>query len=119
MRVMITAVAITCLAVLLPLRGASKSDISGNWHFVLQTEGGEREREATFQQDGKKVTGKWADADVQGTFEDGKLNLEFPMTSEEAGKGTLTIKGQLAEDSLTGTWEFQTYSGTFKATRAQ
>jgi hypothetical protein len=115
----ILVAAMMCLILLSPLGAASKTDVSGKWHFVLQTEGGEREREATFQQDGKKVTGKWADADVQGSFDDGKLDLEFPMTSEEAGKGTLKIKGQLAEDSLTGTWEFQEYSGTFKATRAQ
>lgn len=119
MKFMIIAAAMVCVAILLPLHAAPKTDISGKWHFVLETEGGDQEREATFQQDGKKVTGKWADADVQGTFEDGKLNLEFPMTTEEVGKGTLTIKGQLAEDSLTGTWEFQSYSGTFKATRAQ
>ena len=119
MRYILAAAALMCLTFLSPVSAASKTDISGKWHFVLQTEGGEREREATFQQDGKKVTGKWADADVQGSFDDGKLDLEFPMTSEEAGKGTLKIKGQLAQDSLTGTWEFQEYSGTFKATRAQ
>jgi hypothetical protein len=118
-RLMIAVVATMCAAVMFPLSAATKTDISGKWHFILQTEGGDREREATFQQDGKKVTGKWADADVQGMFEAGKLDLEFPMTSEEIGKGTMTIKGQLTEDSLTGTWEFQSYSGTFKATRAQ
>ncbi|MBV9302965.1 MAG: hypothetical protein JOY62_16050 [Acidobacteriaceae bacterium] len=97
----------------------SKTDISGKWHFVLQTEGGERDRDANFQQDGKKVSGKWADADVQGTFDNGKLDLEFPIKSEEAGEGTLKLKGELTEDSLNGTWEFQVYSGTFKATRVQ
>ena len=117
MRFMIAAVAVICLAVLIPVSAAPKNDVSGKWHFVLETEGGDRDREATFQQDGNKVTGKWADADVQGTFDDGKLDLEFPMTSEEVGQGTLKIKGQLVQDSLTGTWEFQSYSGTFKATR--
>ncbi len=119
MRLIIAAAAVLCVSVLLPLHGAPKTGISGKWHFVLQTEGGDRDREATFQQDGNKVTGKWADADVRGTFEDGKLDLAFPMTTEEVGEGTLKIKGQLADDSLTGTWEFQSYSGTFKATRAQ
>ncbi len=119
MRFLIAAAAMLCVSVLLPLRAAPKTDISGKWHFVLQTEGGDREREATFQQEGTKVTGKWADADVRGTIENGKLDLAFPMTTEEVGEGTLKIKGQLAEDSLTGTWEFQSYSGTFKATRAQ
>jgi hypothetical protein len=64
------------------------------------------------------VTGKWDKSDVKGTFTDGKLNLEFPINSEEAGPGTLKIKGDLANDALTGTWEFQEYNGTFKATRA-
>jgi hypothetical protein len=119
MRYILAAAAMMCLTLLVPASAAPKAGVSGKWHFVLQTEGGDREREATFQQDGKTVTGKWADADVQGTFDDGKLDLEFAVISEEAGKGTLKIKGQLAEDSLTGTWEFQEYSGTFKATRAQ
>ena len=119
MKYIMAAAAMACLALLSPVSAASKLDVSGKWHFVLQTEGGEREREATFQQDGQKVTGKWDNADVQGTLEDGKLDLEFPITTEEAGKGTLKIKGQLAADSLTGTWEFQEYNGTFKATRAQ
>src|SRR5207248_2115533 len=111
--------AVACLALASPLGAAPKAEISGKWHFVLQTEGGDREREAIFQQQGNKVTGKWDDADVQGTFDDGKLDLEFPVMTEEVGKGTLKIKGQAAEDSLTGTWEFQSYSGSFKATREQ
>ena len=119
MKYFMIAVAMACLTLLSPVSAASKLDVSGKWHFVLQTEGGEREREATFQQDGQKVTGKWDDADVQGTFDDGKLDLAFPITTEESGKGTLKIKGQLTADSLAGTWEFQEYSGTFKATRAQ
>ena len=41
------------------------------------------------------------------------------MTSDEVGKGTLTIKGKLADDKLTGSWSFQTYDGTFQATRAK
>lgn len=114
--IMVTA-AIAFLAVVSPASSAPAADISGKWHFVLQTEGGDREREATLQQAGKKVTGKWENADVQGTFDDGKLDLEFPVTTEEVGKGTLILKGQATEDSLTGTWEFQSYSGTFKATR--
>ena len=117
MKWILAVAAMAFLAPLSPVSAAPKADVSGKWHFVLQTEGGDREREATFQQQGKKVTGKWDDADVQGTFDDGKLDLEFPVMTEEVGKGTLKISGQAAEDSLTGTWEFQSYSGTFKATR--
>ncbi len=50
--------------------------------FRVSDGDGERNFDATFQQDGEKVTGKWMDADVQGTFADGKLNLEFPFNSE-------------------------------------
>lgn len=117
MKCMMAMAAMACLALLPPVSAATKAEISGKWHFVLQTEGGDREREATFQQTGNKVTGKWDDADVQGTFDDGKLDLEFPVTTQEVGEGTLILKGQAAADSLTGTWEFQSYSGTFKATR--
>jgi hypothetical protein len=102
----------------IPKSHAQASSISGKWHFVLETEGGERDVDADFQQQAEKVTGTWDKAKVQGTFAGGKLNLEFPIESEEAGPGTLTLKGQLEGEALTGTWAFQTYDGKFKATRA-
>lgn len=102
----------------IPKSKAQTNNISGKWHFVLETEGGERDIDADFQQQAEKVTGTWDKAKVQGTFADGKLNLEFPIESEEAGPGTLTLKGQVEGEALTGTWAFQTYDGKFKATRA-
>jgi hypothetical protein len=94
--------------------------VAGKWHFVLDTEGGDREVESVLQQDGDQVIGKWGPGDVKGTFTEGKLNLEFPMTSEEAGPGTMKIKGLLAaDDSLSGDWAFNEYAGTFKATRVK
>jgi len=100
---------------------AAAGDVSGKWQFVLNTEGGDRNAAANFQVDGEKVSGKWGDAnaDVAGTWSDGKLDLAFPYNSDEAGPGTLKIKGKMEGDALTGTWEFQEYSGTFKATRPQ
>jgi len=99
---------------------AQAGDVSGKWHFVFQTQDGTREFDATFQQEGDKITGKWANsADVKGTFSGGKLSLEFPATSDEVGPGTLKIDGELSGDSLTGNWSFQSYDGTFKATRSK
>jgi hypothetical protein len=108
-------------ALLIPIGAAQEAhtyaSVAGKWHFVFQTEGGERIFEPVFQQDGEQVTGKWGNGDVKGTFTDGKLNLEFPVTSEEAGPGTLKVKGQLADDALAGDWSFNEYAGSFKATR--
>ena len=93
------------------------ANVSGKWHFVLDTEGGDRIVEPTFQQDGENVTGKWDKNDVKGTFIDGKLNLDFHLDSDEAGPGTMKIVAVLANDALTGDWSFEQYSGKFKATR--
>lgn len=94
------------------------ADVTGKWHFVFQTDDGTREFDATFQQDGDKITGKWGGTgDIKGTFSGGKLSLEFPYNSDEVGPGTLKISGSLADDVLTGNWSFQTYDGAFKATR--
>ncbi|MGA8028222.1 MAG: hypothetical protein WB992_13855 [Bryobacteraceae bacterium] len=119
MMTMLAAALPLCLAVPMGMAQARTADISGTWHFVLQTDGGERVSEPTFQQNGDKVTGKWGTADVKGTFSDGKLNLEFPYNSDEAGAGKLKINGQLDGDVLTGEWGFQEYSGKFKATRSK
>lgn len=121
MSVFRNAVWITMLAVftiVLPHRSTAQSaSIAGKWHFVVETEGGERTVDPVFQLDGERVTGKWDTADVKGTFSGGKLDLAFPYNSEEAGEGTLKIKGELKGDTLTGTWEFEGYTGSYKATR--
>ncbi len=92
--------------------------IAGKWHFVLDTPGGDRPSDADFKLDGTQVTGKYGEADAKGTFSDGKLNLEFPVDTAEAGSGVLKIKGTLDGDTITGDWAFSDYSGSFKATRA-
>jgi len=115
------SVSLVLAALLLPLTASGSGDITGKWSFLLNTDGGDRTAPATFQLDGQKVTGKWGDAnaDVAGTFADGKLDLAFPYNSDEVGPGTMKIKGTLEADAINGTWEFQDYNGTFKATRPQ
>ena len=116
---------LTGSALIVPFSAAQDSKappaptVTGKWHFVLDTESGDRVFEPIFQQTGDQVTGKWGDGDVKGTFSDGKLNLEFPVNSEEAGPGTLKIKGLLADEALSGDWAFNEYAGTFKATRVK
>ncbi|MGA7414335.1 MAG: hypothetical protein WBW33_27950 [Bryobacteraceae bacterium] len=107
-----------CLTLGLQTAVAADPDVTGKWHFVLDTPGGDREVDADFVVDGGKVTGKWGTSDITGTWADGKLALAFSMTSEEAGEtSTMKITGKLDNDALTGDWEFSSYSGTYKATR--
>jgi hypothetical protein len=96
------------------------SAIDGKWHFVLDTPGGDRDMEAEFAVDADgKVTGKFGDTDVAGTFKDGHLALNFQLTSEESGEtAAMKIDGKLDDTAaLAGTWEFSSYNGTFKASR--
>jgi hypothetical protein len=121
-RKLIAFAGVLALLIALPLMAAAAAaGIEGKWTFVLNTEGGDRTAAGEFKLDGQKVTGKWGDAsaDVAGAFADGKLDLSFPYNSDEIGPGTMKIKGELAGDTITGTWEFQDYNGAFKATRAQ
>jgi hypothetical protein len=111
--------ALSVCAVLMnaPRASAGDPDVTGKWHFVLDTPGGDRESDAEFLVDGGKVTGKYGKADVAGTFKEGKIDLAFTIDTEEAGSGTLKIVGAIDGDAITGNWEFTEYNGTFKATR--
>ncbi len=94
------------------------ADISGKWHFTLNTDGGDREQNALFKVAADQVTGKWDTADVKGTYKEGDLDLAFPFTSDEAGMtATFKVKGKLKDGKLVGTWEFGDYSGTLTGTR--
>ena len=99
---------------------ATITGIAGKWHFVMETPGGDREADADLAVDPDgNVTGKFGVSEVTGTYKDGKLDLDFAFTSDEIGEtAELKFRGKLDETSaLTGTWEFISYNGTFKATR--
>ena len=112
------AAALACMVFFVAALAAA-DDVSGSWHFVFQTPGGEREAAVSLKVDGGQVTGKFADADVKGTYKDGAIELAFPFNSSEGGPGTMSIKGSLASGALSGAWEFAGYSGTFTAKRPQ
>ena len=96
--------------------------IDGNWHFVLETPGGDRDVNAQFNVDNDgNVTGKWGNTDVAGTYKEGQLALKFQFTSEEAGTtADMKLDGKLDDaGSIAGDWAFSEYNGTFKASRTQ
>jgi hypothetical protein len=117
---LVIAVAMVCLVMSRPSAQAQDTGISGKWHFVLATPGGDREVDADFTVDADgTVTGKWGSSDVAGTYKDGKLALDFQFTSEEVGAtAAMKIDGKLDETAaLTGDWAFTEYNGTYKAMR--
>ena len=92
--------------------------INGKWHFVFDTQGGDREFNADFTVDADgNVTGTWEKSPVAGTFKDGHLLMVFDITSEEANEtAPLHLDGKIDDSStITGTWQFSSYDGTFKA----
>ena len=113
-----TLIAVLCILCLTFPVAAAGADVTGKWDFVLDTQGGDRRAAADFRLDGETVSGKWGEADAKGTYADGKLELSFPLNSE-VGPGTLKISGKVEDKQITGTWQFEGYSGTFKAIRAE
>ena len=93
--------------------------LDGKWHFVFDTQGGDREFEAEFFVDADgKVTGIWDKTPVAGTYNDGHMQLAFETTSQEANEtAQLQLDGKIDDSStITGSWVFSSYDGTFKAT---
>jgi hypothetical protein len=119
-RFFVIAVAAVCLLIGLPSAKAQGAGVNGKWHFVLATPGGDREVDVDLSVDADgKVTGKFATADVTGTYKDAQLDLNFPFTSDEAGvTADMKMTGKLDEAAaINGSWEFSSYNGSFKATR--
>ena len=118
MKIFVLMLALLAAAVM-PLARAKADEASalaGKWHFVLNTEGGDRDMDADFAVMDGKVSGTFGKSEVKGTTSGDNFALEFEVESEEAGKGTLKITGKVGPE-LTGNWSFQTYDGTFRATR--
>jgi hypothetical protein len=108
-----------CLLAAGNLAHARSTAVDGKWHFVFDTPDGDREADADFAVSTEgEVTGKLGPADVAGTYKDGQLKLDFPINESEAGAaGQLKLEGKVNADAITGSWEFESYGGTFRATR--
>jgi hypothetical protein len=94
--------------------------VNGKWHFILDTPGGDRDIDAEFTVDADgKVSGIWGKTTAAGTFKDGNLNLAFEYHSDESGDtDQMKIVGKLDDPtSISGTWQFASYDGAFKAIR--
>jgi hypothetical protein len=114
-----TAVLSTVLVLVLAssVAAAAAADLNGDWQFVVEIPDGYRTFAVNFKVDGELVSGKWAEFALKGTLKDGSFDLSFPFSDPDAGSGTLNIKGTVGNGALSGNWEFNGYSGSFKATR--
>jgi len=119
-KILVVLTAVVCLMMGSSYLHAQDAGLSGKWHFVLATPGGDREVDADFAVDNDgHVTGKWGPADVAGSYKDGKLDLKFKFTSDEAGTtDDMKLDGKLDDaGALAGDWAFSEYNGTFQASR--
>jgi hypothetical protein len=117
---LVAVAAIVCLMTGALFVKAQNSGISGKWHFVLDTPGGDRDVDAEFTVDAEgKVTGTFGKTAAAGIFKDGNLDMTFDMTAEETGEtAQMKLVGKLdAPSTLTGKWQFSSYDGSFKAAR--
>lgn len=99
---------------------APASGVSGKWHFVLDTPDGSRDFDAEFTVDAEgKVGGSFGKSAAIGTFKDGHLLMDFPATDEQSGESSqLKIDGKIEDPAtLSGTWQFSSYDGSFRAFR--
>jgi hypothetical protein len=97
-------------------------DMNGEWHFVLDTPGGDREIDANFAVDADgKVTGTFGKTSAVGTYKNGKMDLDFQMTAEESGETSqMKLVGKFDDPvTLSGNWQFSSYEGGFKATHTK
>ena len=109
---------IATLGLILMLSVAMAADISGTWNIALDTPVGERGGEFTLQVKAGKVTGKFGETDVTGTYAGGKLSISGPFYSEDAGyKADLKIEATVDGDKMTGQWEWDVYAGPLTGAR--
>ncbi len=77
-------------------------NVSGDWTFTMSTPRGDRTSDATFAQDGEKLTvtmkGQRGESTGQGTVKG--QDIEWTITRETPrGQSTVTYKGKIADEN--------------------
>ena len=99
---------------------AIAASVDGAWRLTFDTEAGERVGIMDLKAKGTQVAGKFRGEestegiDIQGTYAKGELSFNFPFYSPDAGyKADLGLKAKVVGSKMTGTWEFDGYTGSF------
>ena len=106
---------------------AQAADPNGTWEWTFERQGNSIDIKLDLKADGEKLTGKVYSGDRETEISDGTFKndeVSFNTVRERDGnKFTMTYKGKLEGDKITGTVEFQTPDQTrsrpWEATRAK
>jgi hypothetical protein len=119
-----TLIALATVLLLTATLSAQSFDLTGEWVFDVQTDGGSGQPTLIFQQDGDKLTGKYkgqlGEADLTGTVS-GKT-LKFSFSGNAQGTAfTVTYEGEIESNSaVKGTVDLAGMaSGTFTGKRVK
>jgi L-seryl-tRNA(Ser) seleniumtransferase len=116
-------VAISLFILLLGSMSASDVDVTGDWEMTMESpRGGEMTRAVHFEQDGEKITvtmesRRGDEVTAEGTIKGNAI--EWTVSRETPrGSMTLTYKGTVEGDTMSGTVEFGDFgSGDWTAKR--
>jgi len=115
-----TLVLTLALAVGLVAATSAQADMSGGWTLTFEGPNGPVEAAATFKQDGEKITGTLTgpqgDAPVAGTIKDKAFTFTMSVQTQN-GELAIKISGEVAGETLTGTFDFGQGSGNFTGKR--
>ena len=96
------------------------SELDGVWNLLFDFDTHPHQNNLILKVTGTEVTGRmWAD-DVYGTYENGKLALEFPYSFPylPGMRGMARFDGELKDGILTGDYNVCGWQGPFRATKA-
>jgi len=95
------------------------SEIDGVWNLLFDPGTHPHQNNLVLKVNGTEVTGRmWAD-DVHGTYENGKLSLEFPYSTPylPGKRGMARFDGKYQDGVLSGTYDVVGWQGPFRATK--
>ena len=116
------SVAVFAIALLVPAHLlAQATDVTGEWLFTVETDQGGGTPVITFQQDGEKLTGKYAgqlgNADLTGTVKGNAIHFTFTL-DVQGQQAPVTYDGTVDKNTMKGKLDIAgMVNGTFTATK--
>jgi hypothetical protein len=100
---------------------AQATNVTGEWLFTVQTDQGGGTPVITFQQDGEKLTGKYAgqlgNADLTGTVKGNAIHFTFTL-DVQGQQAPVTYDGTVDKNTMKGKLDIAgMVNGTFTATK--